>query len=72
MPNIDHYLTIPEAAKRLNIGESKARRAIAAGDLLVVRFGHRTVRVSEAAVRAYAKKSTEPKRKRQNPGWRKP
>ena len=58
---IDHFHTIPEAAARLNIGDSKIRRLIAAGDLAAVRFGHRTVRVSEAVVRAYAKKAAKAK-----------
>jgi excisionase family DNA binding protein len=53
--------TIPEAAERLAIGDGKARRLIAAGELAVVRFGHRTVRVTEAAVRAYAKKAAKAK-----------
>jgi excisionase family DNA binding protein len=56
---LDYFHTIPEAAARLRIGDAKIRRLIAAGDLAVVRFGHRTVRVSEAAVRAYAKKAAK-------------
>jgi excisionase family DNA binding protein len=58
---LEKLLTIPEAAKRLGIGESKARRAVACGDLAVLRYGHRTVRVTEAAMKAYMKQAANAK-----------
>ena len=57
----EKFFTIPEAAKRLGIGESKARRAVASGDLAVIRYGHRTVRITEAALKAYTKQAAKAK-----------
>jgi excisionase family DNA binding protein len=42
------YLAYRDAAERCGISQRTIKRAAAAGDLKVVRFGHRTVRIEAA------------------------
>jgi excisionase family DNA binding protein len=50
---VEIMLTINEVAKQVNVGDDLIRAAIADGSLRCVRFGHRTVRVTQTAVDAW-------------------
>lgn len=51
--------TIAEVCKQLGIGDDIVRAAIADGRLKAVRFGHRTVRVSQASIDDYILASSD-------------
>jgi excisionase family DNA binding protein len=47
------YLTIAEIADRYGVSENTVRKWIGAGLLVAVRLGHRTVRISQDALRQF-------------------
>jgi excisionase family DNA binding protein len=58
----EKLLTKREAREALRIGPRKLDELIKVGDLEAIRFGERTVRVSEAAVRDLVGRRTERRR----------
>ena len=42
------YYTIPQAAEKVGIGVKKMRDLIRQGDIPVIRWGHRTIRIDSS------------------------
>jgi excisionase family DNA binding protein len=55
----DRLLTKAETREGLRIGAKKLDELIRAGDLEIIRFGRRTIRVAEDAVRQLLERRTE-------------
>jgi excisionase family DNA binding protein len=48
--------TLAEAARLLHVGVEKLRELQRAGDIEMIKFGHRTVRVTQRSIAAFLKK----------------
>jgi len=46
--NNTKYLSIPQAAEQLGIGVEKVRKLIRDGDIPVIRWGYRTLRIDSS------------------------
>ena len=46
--NDTKYLSIPQAAEQLGIGVEKVRKLIKDGDIPVIRWGYRTLRIDSS------------------------